>query len=63
MWTALILSGTLHGLIFLPVALSLLGGPGYVLEDNDEEWISRIARPRDYDFDPFQDVDHDSDED
>lgn len=36
MWLLLIISGTLHGLIFLPVALSFAGGSGYPIQDSDD---------------------------
>lgn len=39
MWLSLIVSGAIHGLILLPVALSYAGGPGYSLDDFDEEWV------------------------
>jgi Niemann-Pick C1 protein len=44
MWLTLILSGVAHGLVLLPVVLSLAGGPGYALEDADEEWMSYAIR-------------------
>lgn len=40
MWLSLIISGALHGLVFLPVALSFFGGQGYSLSSEDESWIS-----------------------
>ena len=49
MWLSLIVSGALHGLILLPVILSYAGGPGYALEDVDEEWMSSAIR-RDYEY-------------
>ena len=39
MWLSLIVSGAIHGLILLPVVLSYAGGPGYSLDDFDEEWV------------------------
>ncbi len=44
MWLTLILSGVLHGLVLLPVILSLAGGPGYAIEDPDAEWMSYSIR-------------------
>jgi len=53
MWLTLIVSGALHGLVLLPVVLSLAGGPGYALEDADEEWMTSTIRRRDYEYTPF----------
>ncbi|KAF8529048.1 patched family-domain-containing protein [Hysterangium stoloniferum] len=53
MWLTLIISGALHGLVLLPVVLSLAGGPGYALEDVDEEWMSNVIRRNDYEYTPF----------
>jgi Niemann-Pick C1 protein len=51
MWLTLIISGVLHGLVLLPVILSLAGGPGYALEDADEEWMSyAIRRQGEYEY-------------
>ena len=50
MWLTLIISGALHGLMLLPVVLSLAGGPGYALEDADEEWMSNAIRRHDYEY-------------
>ena len=58
MWLSLIVAGALHGLVLLPVALSYLGGPGFALEDTDEDWVtSAMRRPGDFDYAPFRDDD------
>ncbi|OLL22746.1 Niemann-Pick type C-related protein 1 [Neolecta irregularis DAH-3] len=45
-WLALVLLAASHGLIFLPVMLSLFGGEGYRVDDDDigEEWQTDAAR-------------------
>ncbi|KAH7105584.1 multidrug efflux transporter AcrB transmembrane domain-containing protein [Auriculariales sp. MPI-PUGE-AT-0066] len=55
MWMTLIISGALHGLVLLPVVLSLAGGAGYTVEDADEEWMATALRRRDheYEYRPF----------
>ncbi|KDQ64657.1 hypothetical protein JAAARDRAFT_118766 [Jaapia argillacea MUCL 33604] len=52
MWLSLIVSGALHGLVLLPVVLSLAGGPGFPLQEADEEWMSNAIR-NDYEYAPF----------
>ncbi|KAG0640786.1 sterol-sensing domain of SREBP cleavage-activation-domain-containing protein [Tuber brumale] len=56
MWLALVIVAATHALVFLPVALSYLGGEGYVPDDNygglEEDLRSRTYRnlvPADYD--------------
>ncbi|KAF9221917.1 multidrug efflux transporter AcrB transmembrane domain-containing protein [Gyrodon lividus] len=44
MWVTLIISGALHGLVLLPVVLSLAGGPGFAQQEADEEWMSNAIR-------------------
>ncbi|PFH50535.1 hypothetical protein AMATHDRAFT_144865 [Amanita thiersii Skay4041] len=44
MWLTLILSGASHGLILLPVILSLAGGPGFPQQEADEEWMTSAIR-------------------
>jgi hypothetical protein len=44
MWFSLIISGALHGLVLLPVILSLAGGPGFPLQEADEEWMTTAIR-------------------
>ncbi|OBZ70169.1 Niemann-Pick type C-related protein 1 [Grifola frondosa] len=52
MWVTLIISGALHGLVLLPVVMSLAGGPGFPLQEADEEWMSHAIRS-DYEYTPF----------
>lgn len=49
MWFTLIISGALHGLVLLPVVLSLAGGSGFPQQEADEEWMSNAIR-NDYDY-------------
>ena len=44
MWFSLIVAGALHGLILLPVVLSLAGGPGFPMQEADEEWMTTAIR-------------------
>ncbi|TFK27057.1 multidrug efflux transporter AcrB transmembrane domain-containing protein [Coprinopsis marcescibilis] len=50
MWLTLIISGALHGLVLLPVVLSIAGGPGFPIQEADEEWMSNAIRN---DYEPF----------
>jgi len=43
MWVVLIISGALHGLVLLPVVLSIAGGRGFA-QELDEEWVSNAIR-------------------
>ncbi|KAF7331817.1 SSD domain-containing protein [Mycena kentingensis (nom. inval.)] len=52
MWLTLIISGALHGLVLLPVVLSVAGGPGFPQQEADEEWMSNAIR-NEYDYQPF----------
>ncbi|BGP45045.1 niemann-Pick type C-related protein 1 [Rhodotorula kratochvilovae] len=60
MWLALIVSSALHGLVLLPVLLSLFGGQGYALttQDSDGGWIeSSVQRRYERESRPFIDDD------
>ncbi|PPQ77710.1 hypothetical protein CVT25_011145 [Psilocybe cyanescens] len=52
MWLTLIISGALHGLVLLPVILSIAGGAGFPQQEADEEWMSNAIR-NDYEYTPF----------
>ncbi|KAF8076146.1 patched family-domain-containing protein [Lyophyllum atratum] len=52
MWLTLIISGALHGLVLLPVVLSIAGGAGFPQQEADEEWMSNAIR-NDYEYAPF----------
>ncbi|KAH0587421.1 hypothetical protein H2248_006210 [Termitomyces sp. 'cryptogamus'] len=52
MWLTLIVSGALHGLVLLPVVLSIAGGSGFSQQEADEEWMSTAIR-HDYEYAPF----------
>jgi Niemann-Pick C1 protein len=52
MWLTLIISGALHGLVLLPVVLSLAGGPGFPYQEADEEWMANAIRDG-YEYTPF----------
>jgi len=51
MWLTLIISGALHGLVLLPVVLSLAGGTGYAQQEADEEWMASAIR--NFEYAPF----------
>ncbi|KAF7776363.1 hypothetical protein Agabi119p4_4756 [Agaricus bisporus var. burnettii] len=51
MWLTLIVSGALHGLVLLPVVLSLAGGRGFP-PGTDEEWM-RDATRIEYEYPTF----------
>lgn len=43
MWLSLVIVATAHGLIFLPVILTYLGGRGYILDKGDEGLVGDLA--------------------
>lgn len=43
MWLALVIIATAHGLIFLPVLLSYIGGSGYLLDEGDDGLVGDLA--------------------
>lgn len=43
MWLTLVIVATAHGLIFLPVLLSYVGGPGYILDEGDDGLVGDLA--------------------
>lgn len=49
MWLTLIISGALHGLVLLPVILSIAGGSGFPQQEADEEWMTNAIR-NDYEY-------------
>ncbi|KAG6880077.1 hypothetical protein C0992_006889 [Termitomyces sp. T32_za158] len=52
MWLTLIVSGALHGLVLLPVVLSIAGGSGFSQQEADEEWMTTAIR-HEYEYAPF----------
>lgn len=43
MWLALVIIATAHGLVFLPVLLTYIGGCGYILDEGDEGLVGDLA--------------------
>lgn len=43
MWLALVLISTLHSFVFLPVALTYLGGSGYIIDQGDQGVAGDLA--------------------
>lgn len=60
-WLALVIFAASHALVFLPVALSLLGGEGYVDSDNEGSLEDDLANRRYRALVPDDDSDDDSD--
>lgn len=45
MWLTLIIAGALHGLVLLPVVLSIAGGAAFpAQQEADEEWMATAIR-------------------
>jgi Niemann-Pick C1 protein len=59
-WLALVIFAATHALVFLPVALSLLGGEGYVDSDNEGSLEDDLANRRYRALVPDDDSDDDS---
>jgi Niemann-Pick C1 protein len=62
-WLALVIFAATHALVFLPVALSLLGGEGYADADNEGSLEDDLANRRYRALVPEEDSDDDSDQD
>ncbi|KAJ3867851.1 patched family-domain-containing protein [Lentinula novae-zelandiae] len=53
MWLTLIIAGALHGLVLLPVILSIAGGAAFpAQQEADEEWMASAIRSG-YEYAPF----------
>ncbi|KAE9399012.1 hypothetical protein BT96DRAFT_1019765 [Gymnopus androsaceus JB14] len=53
MWLTLIIAGALHGLVLLPVVLSIAGGAAFpAQQEADEEWMASAIRSG-YEYAPF----------
>lgn len=59
MWLSLVIVATAHGLIFLPVILTYLGGRGYILDKGDEGLVGDLASRLDSNDNAFMSEDED----